>query len=163
MASYIYLSSDTQLLPSNIVYDCIDINQAAVYRLPNSTKTFFFEDKSDLEIQSSFSYSKHFSEATYQVASVNRYLPVEYSNNLNQQNEKALHELFNYIIDHFENTQATYVEILFCSYGSEDAPLFQEKLITYEWLSIDDLYYSEQKFIRIDTQKTEFFFRKRSA
>lgn len=163
MISYIYLSSDTQFFPSEITNNNIDTKQAIIHSLSNSTKTFCFEQRSDLRSQTAFGYSKHFSEAKYQVVSINRYLPVESGKNLNQQNENALHELLAYIVDHFDHTQATYVEILFCLHGFENGPLAQEKLIAYEWLSIDDLYYSEQKFIRIDTKMTEFVFRRKIA
>lgn len=163
MISYIYLSSDTQLLSSEIANNNTDTKQAIIHTLSNSTKPFCFEQRSDLRSQTFFGFSKHFSEAKYQVVSINRYLPVESSKNLNQQNKNALQELFAYITDHFDHTQATYVEILFCLHGFENAPLAQEKLIAYEWLSIDDLHYSEQKFIRIDTKMTEFIFRRKTA
>lgn len=163
LASYMYLSSDTQLPSSESADLKINNNPAIFHFSPDSNRYFFFESFIDSKNQSTLSHSKHFSEAKYQVVSVNHYLPKEYRKQLNQQNKKALHELFSYLVSHFEKTKATYVEILFCSAGNENATLLKEKLVSYEWLSIDDLHSSERKFMRIDTQMTEFIFRKRTA
>lgn len=163
MTSRIYLSSDTQLPNRGVRDEGIKTKQNIIYFTLISMESFFFEENFHLENQSSFSYSKHFSEAKYQVASINLHLPKTKCKRLNQDNKNALHELFNYITNHFENSYATYVEVLFCLNGSENFPLKQEKLVSHDRLTIDDLYYEELKFIRIDTQMTEFVFRRKIA
>lgn len=126
MTSYIYLSSDAPLQTSKSTHNKIKNNQSLNYFESNSTKTLLFKDYFNSKNQKYSTCSKHFSETVYQVFSIAIDLPIEYGIPLIHQNKKGLQELFTYLIDHFENTRATYVEILFCSEGFENDPLFQE-------------------------------------
>lgn len=163
MTSRIYLSSDTRLPTGMFKNEGIETKKNVIYFTLVSMESFCFEENSHSNSQQSNSYSKHFSEAKYQVASIDLHLPEKKAEFLNQNNKKALHELFNYIVHHFENNSASYIEILFCLNGSENIPLKNEKLVSYDRLSVADLYYEELKFIRIDTQMTEFIFRRNIA
>ena len=163
MTSYIYLSSDAPLRTSQSIHNKKQKNQSLTHFESDSNNHFSFKDYFHSESQKNSSCSKHFSEAVYQVFSIVVDLPKKSGMSLIHQNKKSLQELFNYLIDHFENTQATYVEILFCSEGFENEPLYQERLVTYEWLKVDDLSYTERKFMRIDTKMSEFIFRRRIA
>lgn len=87
MNSFVYLSSDTPLFNNKTNRFSIEL--------------FVFTNHFNVENQIGFSYSKHFSEAKYQVASVNQCLPEEHAILLNSDNKKALNELFNYLIQHF--------------------------------------------------------------
>lgn len=163
MASRIYLSSDTRLPTGRVMDDGVTIDRNVIYFTLISMESFFFEENFNSENQCSFTYSNHFSETKHQVASIDLYLPRIDCKRLTKDNKKALHELFNYIVNHFENNDATYVEVLFCMNRSEDKPLRKEKLVNHDRLSVDDLYYEELKFIRIDTKMTEFIFRRKIA
>lgn len=163
MASFIYLSSDCPLPTGGIREKGIKNKQNVIHFTLISLDFSSFKDNFDAKNQCYFSFSKNFSEGKHQVASKNMYLPSTTCKRLSQDNKKALDELFDYVVNHFENTQASYVEILFCSDRSKDKPLRQEKLISSDRLSVDDLYYEELKFIRIDTQMTEFVFRRKIA
>lgn len=141
MTSRIYLSSDSCLPIARVRDDGITIDQNVIYFTLISMESFFFEENFNSENQSSFTYSNHFSETKHQVTSIDLYLPRSNCKRLTKDNKKALHELFNYIVNHFENSDATYVEVLFCLNRSEDKPLRQEKLVSHDRLSVDDLYY----------------------
>lgn len=163
MTSYIYLSSDAPLQTNKIADSQKPNIQSLSYFKPVSIKTFVFDNFFDSNGRNNLTSSNHFSDAIHQVFSVTVDLPNQPLTPSEYRNNKALYELFNYLVNHFENTTATYVEILFCLKGSENDPLLQEKLVSYEWLAIDDLYYMERKFMRIDTQMTEFIFRRNIA
>ena len=79
-------------------------------------------------------------------------LPEENQKKLNKRNKKALQELLNYIKNHFENTNTTYMEILFCLNGQENKQLKQKYIVNYDDLSIKDLFYDEHKFLIIKKQ-----------
>lgn len=163
MTSYVYLSSDAPLQTSKISDNRKQKIKSLIYFKSDSIDTLVFKDYFDSKSRNNLSCSDHFSDAVHQVFSVTVDFPNQTHKASEQRNKIVLYDLFHYLVNHFDNTSATYVEILFCLKGSENEPLFQEKLVTYEWLAVDDLYYAERKFMRIDTQMTEFIFRRNIA
>lgn len=163
MTSYIYLSSDKQLSVSDISDEDPKIKQMRVYFSPASIESFLFKNNIDAKTNKYFSYSKHFSEGKHQVVSLNSDLPKRNTQLLSQRNKRALHELFNYICNHFENSQATYVEILFCLKGFENRRLKQRELISIQNLTVNDLYYVERKILRIDSKEIDFICQRNTA
>ena len=151
MSEYIYIASDSKLLSGTIGDTGIDFLNTTFYLSSNSLESFFFEENYDPDGKEKFSFSKHFSSEKYQVASIDLNLPKENQKKLKKRNKKALQELLNYIKNHFENTNATYIEILFCLNGQENEQLKQKYFINYDELSINDLYYDEHKFLTVKT------------
>ena len=151
MSEYIYIASDSKLLSGTIGDTGIDFFNTTFYLSSNSLESFFFEENYDSDEKEKFSFSKHFSSKKYQVASIDLNLPEENQKKLNKRNKKALQELLNYIKNHFENTNATYVEILFCLNSQENKPLKKHDHIDYNKLSINDLYYDDHKFLTVKT------------
>lgn len=151
MSEYIYLSSDVELPSGSIGDKGWDTGKVALYLSLDSLESFFFEKNYDPDKKENFSFSKHFSDKKYQVASIDLNLPEENQKHLNRRNKKALQELLNYIRNHFKNTNATYIEILFCLNSQENKPLKKHNSIDYNKLSIDDLYYDDYKFLTIKT------------
>lgn len=152
MSSYIYMSSDSQLLVGSIGDKGLDFFDTTFYFSLNSLECFFFEKNYDEEKEKYFNFSKHFSSKKYQVASLDLHLPEQGKKYVNHENKKALQELLSYIKAHFENTQATYVEILFCLNGQENEPLKRKYSIDYQDLSTNDLFYDDHKFLIIKRQ-----------
>lgn len=151
MSEYIYLSSDVELPTGSIGDKGLNLNKATFYLSLNSLEFFFFEKNYDPDEKEKFSFSKHFSDKKYQVASIDLNLPEENQKNLSKRNKKALQELLNYIENHFENTNATYIEILFSLNSQENKPLKKHNYIDYNNLSINDLYYDDHKFLTVKT------------
>lgn len=151
MSEYIYLSSDAALPTGTLGDKGLNIDKAIFYLSLDSLESFFFEENYDQDEKEKFIFSKHFSNEKYQVASIDLNLPEENKKKLNKRNKKALQELLNYIKKHFENTNATYIEILFCLNSQENEPLKKQLNIDYNKLSINDLYYDDHKFLTIKT------------
>ncbi|AGY83049.1 hypothetical protein [Carnobacterium inhibens] len=152
MSSYIYLSSDT-FLPEGAIGDKgLTVFQTTFYPSLNSMESFFFENNYDTDEQKVLSFSKHFSSEKYQVASIDLNLPENDGKKISKRNKKALEELFGYIKNHFDNSNASYVEILFCLNGFENDPLQHNYSINYNELSANDLLYEELKFLTIKKQ-----------
>ena len=149
MSSYIYIASDSQLSDGSVGDQGFNVFNITFYPSLNSLETFFFEKNYDTDEKKIFNFSKHFSSEKYQVASIDLHLPDQGNRHVSHENKKALQELLNYIKNHFENTRATYVEILFCLNGQENEPLKQKSSINYQDLSTDDLFYENHKFLTI--------------
>lgn len=149
MSSYIYIASDSQLPVGSVGNHGINVSNTTFYPSLNSLESFFFEKNYDPDEKKTFSFSKHFSSEKYQVTSIDLHLPEQGDRHVSRGNKKALQELLNYIKHHFENTKATYVEILFCLNGQENEPLKQKFSINYQEFSTDDLFYAEHKFLTI--------------
>lgn len=149
MTFYIYISSNTPLPCSDIDEQDRKTMCPSIYFTHASMEYFFFEGNFDSEKQCFFSYSRHFSEIKYQVASISRNLPQKNMKCIHQENHKALHELFNYITNHFESSQPKYVEVLFCSKKLAQSPLRQKHFVSVDNFSVWDLFYEELKLLRI--------------
>ena len=149
MSSYIYIASDAQLVEGSIGDKRLNIFNTTFYPSSSSLESFFFEKNYDPDEKRVFSFSKHFSSEKYQVASIDLNLPEKNDKTVSRRNKKALHELYNYIENHFVHTNATYVEILFCLNGEENEPLKQNHVTSYKKLSINDLFYEDQKLLTI--------------
>ena len=149
MSSYIYIASDSQLSDGSVGDQGFNVFNTTFYPSLNSLESFFFEKNYDTDEKKIFNFSKHFSSEKYQVASIDLHLPDQGNRHVSHENKKALQELLNYIKNHFENTRATYVEILFCLNGQENEPLKQKSSINYQDLSTDDLFYENHKFLTI--------------
>lgn len=149
MTSYIYLSSDAELPTGSVGDKRITIFQTTVYATENSMESFFFEPNYDSDEQCFFSFSKHFSFEKYQIASIDQNLPEQGKNKITKRHKKALNELFNYVKNHFEHTNATYIELLFCLNSYENEPLKHKKIIKYKELTLKDLFYEELKFLTL--------------
>lgn len=154
MSEYIYIASDSKLLSGTIGDSGVNFFNTTFYLSANSLESFFFEENYDPDEKEKFSFSKHFSNEKYQVASMDLNLPEENQKKLNKRNKKALQELLNYIKNHFENTNTTYMEILFCLNGQENKQLKQKYIVNYDDLSIKDLFYDEHKFLIIKSMVT---------
>ena len=149
MSSYIYIASDSQLSDGSVGDQGFNVFNTTFYPSLNSLESFFFEKNYDTDEKKIFNFSKHFSSEKYQVASIDLHLPDQGNRHVSHKNKKAPQELLNYIKNHFENTRATYVEILFCLNGQENEPLKQKSSINYQDLSTDDLFYENHKFLTI--------------
>lgn len=163
MTSYIYLASDAPLPCSEINEQDQNVMCPFMYFTHASMEYFFFRGNFDFDTQCFFSYSTHFSEVKYQVASVNLNLPKQNTKCIEHRNYKALDELFTYIINHFALSSASYVEVLFCSEGSVKKPLRQKQLISTDNLSPEDLYYEELKLLKIHAKMKGFYCRRKTA
>lgn len=152
MSEYIYIASDSKLPVGSVGDNGLTVFKTTFYLTANSMESFFFEENYDPDEKKIFSFSKHFSAEKYQVASIVLTLPEQNTKNLKPRNKKALQELYHYIEKHFEHTNATYVEILFCLNSQEDEPLKQNQTINLDELSIYDLFYDDQKFLTINKQ-----------
>lgn len=149
MTSYIYLSSDAELATGSVGDKGVTIFQTTIYATENLMEFFFFEPNYDTDEQHFFSFSKHFSSEKYQVASIDQNLPEQAENKINKRQKKALTELLSYVRNHFNHTNATYIELLFCLNSYENEPLKHKKIIKYKELSLNDLFYEELKFLTL--------------
>ena len=100
MSEYIYIASDSKLLSGTIGDSGVNFFNTTFYLSANSLESFFFEENYDPDEKEKFSFSKHFSNEKYQVASMDLNLPEENQKKLNKRNKKALQELLNYIKNH---------------------------------------------------------------
>lgn len=151
MSSYIYIASDSPLLDGSVGDQGFNVFNTTFYPSSSSLESFFFEGNYDPDEKKTFSFSKHFSFEKYQVTSIDLHLPEQDARQVSRENKKALQELLIYIRNHFENTKATYVEILFCLNGQENEPLKQKHSINSQDLSTNDLFYEEHKFLTIES------------
>lgn len=152
MSSYIYLSSDTFLPDGSIGDKDLTVFQTTFYPSLIAMESFFFENNYDTDEQKVLTFSKYFSSEKYQVASIDLNLPEKDDKKISKSNKKALEELLGYIKNHFDNSNAKYVEILFCLNGFENASLKHSYSINYNELSANDLFYEELKFLTIKKQ-----------
>lgn len=149
MSSYIYLSSDTFLPDGSIGDKGLTVFQTTFYPALIFMESFFFENNYDTDEQKVLNFSKYFSSEKYQVASIDLNLPEKNDKKISKRNKKALEDLLGYIKNHFDNSDANYVELLFCLNGFENAPLKYSYSINYNELSANDLFYEELKFLTI--------------
>lgn len=156
MTSYIYLSSDKPFPISELFTDPETGKQRWYYFSSFVIESFAFENNFNPEKQRYFTYSQHFSIGKHQMATANLYLPNRNQYSLTDENKKALQELFHYICNHFEYSQAKFIEILFCRKDMADQPLKRKDFISLLSLSINDLYYEDRKLLRIDTDTADF-------
>ncbi|EAC3748270.1 hypothetical protein IT72_14010 [Listeria monocytogenes] len=124
------------------------------FELCNRTKysdieSFEFENNYDSDSEQLFSFSSHFKEINFQISSIDYNLPEEGSKKLNTRNKKAIKSLYKYITDHFNETQCSYIEVLFCLNGYENEEIQELKIINIKSLESTDLFYKELKLIKI--------------
>ncbi|KAF1297084.1 hypothetical protein BAU15_05905 [Enterococcus sp. JM4C] len=151
MSEYIYLAGSKPFLtgsigdnPRKIVGDTI------YYDSDVDLESFYFEDNYDVEDDSRYPFSTHFSNYKFQVCSSDLHLPEEGTSRLSQREKKAVNELFSYIHRYFEQDEVNQLEILYSLNSYEDEPLKTKKTIKLSELKMEDLFYKHFKFLTIE-------------
>lgn len=137
MTEYIYLKSDKPLITGSIGDRGVHAGNISWYPTETSMESFYFDAMSDGK------------SMTYEVDSYAYKLPEAGSKKLNGKERKAVSILYDYIIAHFAENKASFLNIMFVLNGYENNPMKEKRRIKLGELRKDDLYYLEATVIEI--------------
>ncbi|GAB3061151.1 hypothetical protein ACFOU0_06580 [Salinicoccus sesuvii] len=137
MTEYMYLKSDKPMVTGAIGDRGLHVAKISWYRTEASMESFYFETTTVGK------------SATYEVDSYAYKLPEANSKKVNGKEKKAVSILYDYIVAHFAENAARFLNITFVLNGYENGSMKKIRRIQIGQLRKEDLYYSEATVLEI--------------